>query len=144
MADVQIGHGGIVTLSVTGVDPLEALVAAVPDRANRLLSAALWEEANSILNESLGLVPVRRGILRASADIALPKITRTSVEVEFGYGGAASDYDVVQHEATDYRHAPGRGPKFLERPALAAAANLDRRLAARLSALFRGPLGGIR
>jgi len=136
------GAGGLISLAIDGVDPLAAILAAAGPRANLTLARALLEEANAIVGDAVALVPVRRGILRASADVSLPRITRTSVTLELGFGGAASDYAVAQHENLTYRHARGRTAKFLETPALARAEGMDRRLARRLRSILRSGAGG--
>jgi hypothetical protein len=109
---------------------------------------AMVEEGEQIMAQSKARVPVRDGILRASADEVGVNVTQdaTHGEVAFGYGGAASAYSIVQHETpppggdpdpdyqTDRRftHAEGQTWKYLEAPVLEAAEGMEERLASRI------------
>ena len=115
-------------IEITGTERLNAVLRAAPARAVAGLSAALFREGNEIMSASRELVPVDEGTLRGSGTVMAPQASVSGVEVEFGYGGAASDYAVVQHERMDFRHASG-GPKFLESPTLEAANGMGARLA---------------
>lgn len=89
---------------------------------------ALKEEAERIMTDSkTNYVPVDQGILRASGYVGDPEISGDTLEVELGYGGAASDYALVQHERLDYNHRVG-GAKYLERPLLVAERGMGDRL----------------
>ena len=81
-------------------------------------------------------VPVDLGVLRASGFVKGPTIMGDNVEVKLGYGGAASAYALIQHEAMDFRHTVG-GPKYLERPVKRAAAGLGQKIARRLARAWR-------
>lgn len=70
-------------------------------QAQKLGSAALFQEANKIMAKSKPLVPVFHGALRSSGHVQLPRRTASGdIEVVLGYGGAASDYAVFVHEGT--------------------------------------------
>lgn len=122
-------------VEIEGVEQLRATLRRAEGRAVPLLSAALYAEAENIMSASREQVPVDTGALRASGTVQLPSAGPTGVEVEFGYGGAASEYAVIQHERMDYRHTVGK-PKFLEGPTLEAAFGMASRLAARIGGLF--------
>lgn len=79
----------------------------------RALGAALYREGSAILAESLKLVPVDTGRLRATGYVSPPEQTRGGVEVEIGYG---TDYAVKQHEDVSLAHVVGQA-KFLQQPA---------------------------
>ena len=95
---------------------------------------------------SKGEVPVDLGTLMGSGNVDNVKRTRDRVSVEMGYGGAAAAYALAVHEHPS-SHSPRSwsggvvfskgGPKYLERPALAAA----RGMAGRLARKLRGKLG---
>ncbi len=52
-----------------------------------------------------GLKP---GTLRASGGVANPVREGTRLSIKLGYGGAAKDYAVVQHERADFHHTTGQ------------------------------------
>lgn len=89
-------------VAITGRAPMEAV------------GKALYRAGEIIIADSNELVPVDEGTLRASAVVQLPEMTSDGVEVALGYGGAASDYAIVQHEALDFAHPNGGQAKFLE------------------------------
>lgn len=100
------------------------------------LPAALTAEAELIMTESAELVPVEDGILLASRhEVGITIVeSENLIEAVMGYGGAARDYAVVQHETPPdvYSHAPGKSWKFLAIPVQNAAAGLLGRIKARL------------
>lgn len=77
--------------------------------------AALYQEAQSIMSESKGLVPVDTGVLRASGSVDRPIDDGRTVSVTLGYGGAASEYAERVHEDLYANHVTGQA-KFLEVP----------------------------
>lgn len=90
---------------------------------------ALMEEGERIMTDSKqNYVPVDQGVLRASGYVELHE-QAGKVWVELGYGGAASDYALVQHERLDFKHPGGGQPKYLERPMMAAERGMTERLA---------------
>jgi len=126
-----------VTLTITGTDALAAAFRRMGDQAKPVAARALFEEAEAIMAESKEhFVPVDLAVLKASGHVQVPEIEGDQVSVTMGYGGAAKDYAIVQHERLDYHHTVG-GAKYLERPLLAAARGLAGRLAGRMKGLFR-------
>lgn len=95
------------------------------------LEDGVREEAEKILTKSKQTTPVHDGYLRASGTVYPPKRSGTTVTVELGYGGVASDYALIQHEREDFHHDIGTA-KYLERPVDAAAAGFGRRVAKNL------------
>ena len=112
----------------SGVEQLKMALAKRVNEAPSAMGQALYVEAERIMTESRERVPVDKGPLRGSGIVLLPEINANGAEVEFGYGGAASEYAVIQHERLDYSHTVGEA-KFLERPTLEAADGLEARLA---------------
>lgn len=121
------------TIEISGVPELLARLAVAPEVAVQAMASALYSEAQSILSDSQPLVPVETGTLRSSGAVELPAIAGTEIEVVIGYGGAAQDYAIVQHEHVEFAHPNGGQAKFLEQPALEHAATMEIRLAGRLS-----------
>lgn len=116
-------------IQITGLDDLRRALRQAGDLAIDALASSAVEEAEKIMTDSKSnYVPVDLNTLRASGTVLPPKKTGTRVEVEMGYGGAAKAYAIVQHERLGYRHTVG-GPKYLERPFLAAMPTLGRNLA---------------
>ena len=140
-------------LTFTGsTDLAEAFSTHIEEHHQAALSV-LIEEAETIRGQSMDLVPVDQGILRASALTVLGpggfgvEDTPTDLSVTIGYGGAAASYALVQHETPPdiFTHAPGRSWKYLEQPFLAAAVDFQTRLATKLATRFVGsvqPEGG--
>lgn len=98
----------------------------------REASGALYEVAEAVMGESLELVPVDLGTLKNSHFVDRPVRSGSETSVTMGYGGEAAAYAEAVHEhpssaspASWLRGAvhfqtPGTGPKFLERPVVAA------------------------
>jgi hypothetical protein len=78
------------------------------EKAKKEAMRILEQGANEIKNLSQVRCPVDTGTLRASARIEIKGNT-----IEFGYGGAASDYATIQHENLQFHHPVGQA-KFLE------------------------------
>ena len=86
---------GAITLK--GAAELIATLERLGGDMNEIAAAALKQEAENIMADSKdNYVPVESGVLRSSAYVGDPQITQASIEVEMGYGGAASDYALVQ------------------------------------------------
>lgn len=114
---------------IEGMSTLNAVLRASPARAMEALAGSLWREANRIMTDSKGEVPVKQGILRASGTVFMPVIEGLTVEVVLGYGGAAQAYAVIQHERTDFHHTVGKAHYLLD-PMEQHAEGMDARLAA--------------
>lgn len=112
---------------ITGSDELVAKLSELGDRGRAAGGRALFEAGNEIMNMSLEEVPVDKGILRSSGFVDRPETTASGVEVQLGYGGAANDYALVQHERLDFRHRVGKA-KYLEDPANAWASKAEQSL----------------
>ena len=116
------------TFEIEGIPQLRAALTRAGQRAPLAMASALVIEAEGAMRESRELVPVDQGTLKGSGVVLAPEISARGVTVEFGYGGAASDYAVIQHERTDFRHKTGEA-KFLEKPVLERASGMGQRMA---------------
>lgn len=116
---------------VSGHAQLAAALKAAAAKAPVVLGGAMFTEAEDIMGKSRQLAPVDRGNLRGSGVVMPPDVAGPVVQVELGYGGAASEYALVQHERLDFRHTVGQA-KFLEQPVNEAGNGLEGRLAARV------------
>jgi len=114
---------------LTGLQELLANFQRLGHDTTDATAPALVQEAESIMTASKHIVPVDQGVLRASGYVAPPEIHGNDVSVEIGYGGAASDYALVQHERLDFNHPGGGEAKYLEKPFMAAERGMDQRMA---------------
>ena len=121
-----------------GLDELLAnLRSLASDQVDNVCASALLIEGERIMTDSKqNYVPVDQGVLRASGYVNVQMEAGGPV-VELGYGGAASAYALVQHERLDFNHREG-GPKYLERPMLAAERGMSERLAGHLWRSIQG------
>lgn len=112
-----------------GIDKLDKVLRDSAADAAGELGKALYVEGERIMTLSKrDYVPVDMGVLRGSGQVEQPHVRGTHAEVVLGYGGAASDYALVQHERLDFAHTVG-GAKYLELPVNMAAQGLGERLA---------------
>lgn len=86
---------------------------AGPEAMQRI-GAGLYRGGQAIIADAVDLVPVDQGVLRDSAIVQEPVVSGDEVSVELGFGGAASDYAIEQHENLDFEHPNGGQAKFLE------------------------------
>lgn len=100
------------------------------DLADVATRQAVLVAVNDIALEVAGkadeLVPFDTGALSGSQRIE--HATSRTLTATVSYGGPAAPYALVQHEDMDYRHAPGRTAKYLERPARDGGRQLDDRI----------------
>lgn len=89
----------------------EAAKAAI--RAAVVLGLGQWAEL--IVQQSRELVPLDEATLERSAT---PSVDPRTLAAAVSYD---TKYAVVQHENLEYRHAPGRTAKYLEKPWAASA-----------------------
>jgi hypothetical protein len=95
----------------------------------KAMGAALWKEGNNIMNAAKEITPVKFGVLKNSGIVNLPEISGDTVSVTMGFGGAASDYAVLQHEEASFYHTPPTQYKFLEQPFKEAQDGMEVRIA---------------
>jgi hypothetical protein len=123
---------GGVNVRVTGVNKLKATFIKLGLNFDKELARALYQEGEHIMGQSKAFfVPVDHGPLRDSGHVQLPEMDAKGPVVVLGFGGPATAYAVVQHESLHFKHTVGQA-KYLEKPALARAAIMDKVLAERL------------
>ena len=135
-----------------GVDKMLRILVSAPGVAAKALGSALGNEAEDIMAESVNVyAPFDLGTLTGnkSAFVDNPVVKGNKVSVEMGYGGDAAAYALAIHEHPS-RHSPpswegkeihwrraGSGPKYLEKPVLAAEKGFGRRIGADIEAAFK-------
>lgn len=120
------------SLEVTG---LEAVIQRFQHRHQLLLQAlgsALHQEGEAIKTSAQKIVPHDFGILESSGYVEPTVYVGDTVSVMLGFGGAAKEYALEQHENLDYQHDEGRQAKYLEEPAVAAHAGMSERVAQKI------------
>jgi hypothetical protein len=131
-----------VSVELSGDTDLQAKIMAALGNMAPELEAALIKEGEMIMEKSQELVPVDYGDLKNSGSYYGSEVSKGSVEVRYGYGGAATSYAVIQHENPEFRHTEGQTWKYLEIPVFEAVQGMGPRLAASVSAgiaaRFRG------
>jgi hypothetical protein len=100
-----------------------------------VLGAAIDDAALAAGHQLHGLsqevVPIEEGTLQSDSGVE----HTGPGEVLVWYGrGPSNAYAVVQHEHVEFRHAPGRTAKYLERPMRANANRLIETMGARVRA----------
>ena len=119
-------------ITVSGVDKLQAKLNRIQqDLGVREMGRALYIEGERIMMVSKHLVPVDTGVLRNTGHVTLPERTDHGVLVVLGYGGPAAPYAIHVHERTNVPHKVGQA-KYLETPAVEAAAGMPNRIRDRL------------
>ena len=97
--------------------------------------AALVDEADGIMAKAKPLTPIDKGPLAESGDVLPPEWDGETCTVTAGFGTTpeTAEYAVVQHERTDYKHAPGKQSHYLAEPANEALSGMEERIAARVA-----------
>lgn len=117
-----------IQIEVTGLGDLAGLIHQGETKVLDATMEALYAEAQVVLAESKRQVPFRHGFLSGSGMVHQPYRVGKKAAVEISYGGAAVDYAFIQHENTDFEHAPGRKAKYLEDPVTDASERLGARI----------------
>lgn len=112
--------------------------------------AALYQEGLAIMADSQEhYVPVDEAVLKSSGHVTPPEIVDGEIRTRLSYGGAAKAYALAVHEHLSAHsprswriaeangrpvqfHPDGHGPKYLERPLLAAMVGFAQRIRARM------------
>lgn len=126
-----------ISMHIVGLDAFLVKLGVLGAKAATVGGAALYREAEGIMNTAKGLTPVDTGALRASGHVNPPDVSGGKVSVELGFGGAAEAYAVYVHEMTWVGHRVGQA-KFLEQPLLEWAANGGVSLAKHLGPALEG------
>ena len=102
-------------VKMEGADELRRALRKAGKIAPIALASAMVVEQEKVMAVAKTRTPVDLGPLRASGTVLPPEIAGTRITVASGFGGAAKDYALVQHEDLTLNHSVG-GPKFLEGP----------------------------
>lgn len=99
----------IKAVRMKGLKELRAALKKVREDAHAAADRAVYVAGNEVMTDAKMRAPIDTGVLRASGYVTLPE----NGKVELGFGGAAAEYALVQHERTEFRHETGEA-KFLE------------------------------
>jgi hypothetical protein len=116
------------TTRLTGDKRLNRKLRRLGKAGPQILGRALFKEGNEIMKESKEIVPIDKGVLKASGHVQTPVIAGKDVSVTLGYGGAAAPYAIFVHERMNVRHKPPTRAKFLEEPLNRRRSGMLRRL----------------
>ena len=123
-------------IKIKGIKEVKKNLREYPHKTLKALGKATYEESQIILGESKKQCPVDTGTLRSTGHVTEPKYTKSSVEVQIGYGGAAAPYAIYVHERLDLRHKVGKA-KFLEDPMKEALPKLPGSISERMRGELR-------
>lgn len=96
-------------IRIKGMKELRARLEKLKADARLAVDRAVYVAGNAVMTEAKQRAPVDFGTLRNSGYVTLPQ----EGKVEVGFGGAAKEYALVQHEREDFHHEVGEA-KFLE------------------------------
>lgn len=120
-----------IKIEIKGARELRNKLVRAGSEAGKIMSIALYQEAEKIMSKSKKQVPVDTGALRGTGHVQLPQKLGNNIQVKLGYGGPAAEYAVYVHENLNARHKVGKA-KYLEDPALEHARNMGDRLQAKV------------
>lgn len=118
-------------VQVKGLHRLRKKLGRIKVDTDYEVGRALYLEGERIMMVSKHLVPVDTGVLRNTGHVS--PLTKDSKGwlVLLGYGGPAAPYAIHVHERTNVPHKVGQA-KYLEVPAVEAAADIPARIRDRL------------
>lgn len=130
---------------MVGADALRGMLARGGAVGVEVLTSVLRNESLLAFRNSQRMTPHASGVLRGSGVVKPPDVSGTHVEVTMGYGGAASDYALYQHEDLSLNHPDPRNPhsdpkgsaKYLETPVRDQVQGLAGRLRAELESRLK-------
>lgn len=102
----------VMKAKLKGVKEAKAALKKAREEMKTAVARALYVAGNVVMTDAKQRAPVDFGTLRASGYVTLPDPNSAKPKVEVGFGGAAADYALVQHERTEYRHEVGEA-KYL-------------------------------
>lgn len=129
----------MIKIEISNLKDFERKINALPGQVLDEAARVLREEAETVMTASKELVPVDTGTLRSTGHVPPTIKEGNSVEVTMAYGGPAAKYAVHVHEnikAGIHWSVPGTGPKYLERPYLAAIPGIPAKLIAAFKKAF--------
>lgn len=123
-----------VSIKVAGVTTLLHRARALPGVVRQAAVEAQRDEAGAVIaRANADFVPIDQGDLRDTGRVEEVEGTADGFWVRLAYGSDEVDYAVIVHEDLEARHEHGSA-KYLEIPALEAAAGMPQRVAARVRA----------
>ena len=99
----------MIKTQVLGVKKMLQKAEALKEKMHKAQKAAVYQMANNIIGDAKEKCPVDTGTLKGSGYVAKPEGEKDNVSSEIGFGGAASEYALRQHETHKTKS------KFLER-----------------------------
>lgn len=137
------------TFELKGTKAMQRKIERIAQQFPNKIERALRIEAELVMTDSKrNFVPVDLGTLRSSGHVGNVERKGKDLSVTLDYGGAAAPYALAVHEHPSDHSPPswegkaltdisdwskdGRGPKYLERPLMAAIPGMARRIAAAL------------
>jgi bacteriophage HK97-gp10 putative tail-component len=132
----------VITIGMKGAEDLTQQLEELRKKYPEAAGAALYQEAQKIMADSVKRTPVASGALRQSAYVGPPHDTGGKLELHMGYG---KDYALPVHERLEAQHDVGEA-KFLENALHEAAGKFQKDLGDRIQAnAERGvTMGGVR
>lgn len=108
---------------------------AVVAQIRAAAQVALTAEADAVLAAAKELAPKEMGDLAASGERQGPEWEGDTCVVLLGFGGTpdTEPYALIQHERTDFQHAPGTQSHYLSQPANEAVVGMEGRIVARMA-----------
>jgi len=107
-----------ITITLDGADTVARNMQTIRAATGPELRASLHTEAELIMTDikTGGWVPKDTGALETSGFVEPTKLVGDVAVATLGFGGAATRYALIQHEAQHFNH-PGQGQaKYLEAP----------------------------
>lgn len=99
----------IKSIKMKGAKELRARLQQLRKDAKDATDRAAYVAGNMVMTEAKARAPLDLGTLRNSGYVTLPQ----NGKVELGFGGAAAEYALYQHEHTELHHDVGEA-KYLE------------------------------
>lgn len=101
-----------VSVKIEGLEKIRAAIEKAKKRGVEAVASALYVAAGVVMTEAKQRAPVDLGPLRNSGYVTLPEAS-SAPQVELGFGGAAKEYALIQHERLEFKHEVGEA-KYLE------------------------------
>jgi hypothetical protein len=98
---------------ITGLNETLQAIADLESKITRGAKRGLNQWSEGTMTEAKNRAPVDDGILKGSGYVTPPEESGGVISQELGFGGAAADYALVQHEDLTLNHSVGQA-KFLE------------------------------
>lgn len=134
--------------SITGLDAVTTRLNSLVDSTRLAAEVAVFDEGAAILVAAQEAVPVDSGELRDSGAMSNVIDDGSVIYVEIGFGaGISAPYAAAIHETPSAYDPPSwkatpphftqGGPKYLERPLLAASTGMAERIAAKIKSIVK-------